>query len=107
MGGAIVSKFLGCPRDGFTHKNLGRGSWVEARKLAFFVSHGTTGHAPWKAGWALRWVLDRLGAHTDTIGQCTDAIETGAGADGPAHILHMGTGSGGLGRAKSGTGMPT
>jgi len=30
-----------------------------------------------------------------------DAIEAGVGADGPARILHKGTGSGGLGRAKS------
>jgi len=38
---AIISKFLGCLRDGFMHQTLGSGSWAEAIKLAFFVSHGT------------------------------------------------------------------
>jgi len=40
--------------------------------------------------------------HTHAGGQCADAIVTCVGADGPARILHTGTGSGGLGRAKSG-----
>jgi len=45
-------------------------------------------------------------AHTGTGGQCTDAIETGVVADGPACILQTGTGSRGFGRAKSETGLP-
>jgi len=41
-----------------------------------------------------------IGEHTGAGGQCTDAIEAGVGIDGPAYI-HTGTGSGGLGWAKS------
>jgi len=49
-----------------------------------------------------------IGAHTGAGGQCPDAIETGVGADGPARIVHTGTGSGrGLRRAKRGTGLLT
>jgi len=48
-----------------------------------------------------------IGAHTGTGRQCTDTVETGIGADWLAHILHTGMGSGGLVRAKSGTGLPT
>jgi len=47
-----------------------------------------------------------IGVHTDTGGQCTDAIEAGVHADGPACVLHTGTRRGGLGLAKSETGMP-
>jgi len=47
-----------------------------------------------KADLALRWALDRLGAHTGTAWHCTDVVETGVGADGPAHTLHTGMGSG-------------
>jgi len=36
--------------------------------------------------------------------QCTDARKAGVGADGQAGILHTGTESGGLGRAKGGDG---
>jgi len=43
-----------------------------------------------------------IGVHTGAGGQCADAIETGVfGADGPAHILHTGTGSASLGRRKA------
>jgi len=37
-------------------------------------------------------------------GQCADAVEAGVGADGPACILHTGTGSEGLERAIGGDG---
>jgi len=63
--------------DGFRRKNLGRGHW--------------TGY----------------GAHTGVGAQCADAIETDVGADGPARILHAGTESGYLRRAKSGTRLST
>jgi len=36
-----------------------------------------------------------------------DAIEVSVGADGQARIVHTDKKSGGLGRAKSGTGLPT
>jgi len=36
--------------------------------------------------------------------QCADAIQAGVDADGPALILHTGTGSGDLERAKGGGG---
>jgi len=36
-----------------------------------------------------------------------DAVEVGIGADGPARILHTGTGSVDLRRAKNGMGLPT
>jgi len=42
----------------------------------------------------------RLGAHTGAGGQCAGVIEADVGADGPARILHTGTGSGGLRWAK-------
>jgi len=48
-----------------------------------------------------------IGAHTVAGVQCTDAVETGVGADGPARILHTGTGSVGLGRAINETWLPT
>jgi len=44
------------------------------------------------------------GTHTDASRQCTDAVEAGIHTDGPARILHTGTRSVGLGRAKSGRG---
>jgi len=34
-----------------------------------------------------------IGTHTGAGGQCADAIETGAGADGLARTLHTNTGS--------------
>jgi len=57
-GGAIVSKFSGCTKDGFTHKNLGEGVIGKSQKLAFFMR--PAGYAPWQADWALRWALDRI-----------------------------------------------
>jgi len=48
-----------------------------------------------------------IGVNTGAGVQCADAIETSVGADGPARILHAGTGSGVLERAKSETGLPT
>jgi len=48
-----------------------------------------------------------ISVHADTEGQCTDTTEAGIGTDGTACIVHMNTRSGGLGRAKSGTGMLT
>jgi len=48
-----------------------------------------------------------IGADTDASRQCTDAIKAGVHADGPARTLHTGTRIGGLGQAKSGTGIPT
>jgi len=110
-GGAIVSKFS-C-----WGKNLGRGSWVEARKLAFFFSRGTLpamrhskqiGHCDGTG--------QAIGAHTGAGGQCAlrrcaDETETGVGADGPVHDTDThtthGHGIGGLGWAKSKTGLPT
>jgi len=56
-------------------KNLERGSWVEARKLAFFVFGGigwpctTTG----RLGIAMD-TIPAIGAHTGTGGQCADTI---------------------------------
>jgi len=67
-------------------KNLGRGLWAEARKLAFFLSCGTLpaichgkqiGHCD-DTGQA-------IGARTDAGIQCADEIETGIGADGVVH----------------------
>jgi len=88
---------------------LERGSWVEAKELAFYIFAGLAG-APRHAG-RLGTAMDTggqaIGAHTSAGAQFTDAIETGVGADGPARILHTGMGSGGLGPAKSGTGLPT
>jgi len=48
-----------------------------------------------------------IGTHTGAGVQCADAVETSISADGPAHILHTGMGSGGAGRAKSRVGLPT
>jgi len=91
--GAIVSKFTGCPRDGFTCKNLGRVSCVQARTLGLATaSRLGTGQA--------------IGTHTGAGRQCADATETGVGADRPACILHMSMGCGGL-ESKSGMGLPT
>jgi len=53
------------------------------------------------------WTGYTVGAHTGAGGQCANAIQIGVGADGPARILHTGTESGCLGRAKSGTELPT
>jgi len=39
---AIVSKFSGHPRDSFTCQNFGKGSWVEAKKVVFIISCGTS-----------------------------------------------------------------
>jgi len=85
---------------GFMCKNLGRGSWAEARKLVFFVSHGTSQPCAMagRLGTAMG-IGQAIGIHTGTGGQCTDAIETGVGADVMACILHTGMESGGLGRA--------
>jgi len=44
-----------------------------------------------------------FGAHTGADKQCTDAMEAGVGANGPARI-HMGSESRHLGRAKGGDG---
>jgi len=59
-------------------------------------------------GW-LRYASDwALGTgHTRAGGPCADAVQAGFGADGPARILHMDTGSRGLGPAKSWTELPT
>jgi len=76
-------------------KNLGRGSWVEAKKLAFFFSRETLPAmrhcrqiCHWKA-------LDKLQAHTqaDNGAHCADKIETGTlvltgRRMTPARILH-------------------
>jgi len=101
-GVVIVSKFSGYTRDGFTCKNLGRESWLEVRKLAFFVSCRTS----WPCTTAdnmgtVMGTGQAISAHTGAGRQCTDAIETGVVADGPTCILHTGMGSGGLGRVKS------
>jgi len=75
------------------------------------ISHYTTGTSTGsRAGSMGDWnrVTDRaIGAHTDAGKQCTDTIEAGVRADGPACILHMGTRSGGFGWAKSGTRIDT
>jgi len=99
-GSAIVSKFSEYPRDGFTRKSFERGSWVEAKKN--FVSRGT-GRPCDTAGRLVTTMGTRqaIGAHTGAGGQCADAIETGVGADGPARILHTGTGSGAFGGRKA------
>jgi len=104
-GKAIVSKFSRCRRDGFTRKTFGRRSWVEARILVFFVFRGTGRCATAGRLGTAMGTKQAIGTHTGAGTQCADAIETGVGADGPARILHTGTGSGGLGRAKSGTGL--
>jgi len=48
---------------------------------------------------------EAISARTDAGGQCADAIEAGVRAVGPVRILHTDTKS--LGRAKSGTRLPT
>jgi len=62
------------------------------------------------------FVTDRLTMHhcrqighlaLDTQAHADNAIYAGVDADGPAHILHTGVESGGFGRAKSRTGLPT
>jgi len=72
----------------------------------FFVFRGTgrCGTAG-KLGTAMG-TRQLIGAHAGVGAQCANAIETGVGADGQARILHTGTESGGLGRAKNGTGLP-
>jgi len=59
---------------------------------------GPAGHAPLQADWALG-----TGQATGAGGQCTNAIEEGIGAVGPARI-YTGTGSGSLKRAEGGDG---
>jgi len=68
---------------------------------------GVDGLAVWAAGSMGDWNQVRdgtIGAHTDAG---ADRIEAGVDGDRPACILHMGTRSGGLKRAKSGTMTPT
>jgi len=67
-----------CSRHGFRRKNTGS-------RVAFFVSRGTTSHAPLKADWALS-TAQAIGAHIGAGGQCTDEIKAGVGADRPARI---------------------
>jgi len=101
MGGAIVSKFSGCPRDGFACKNFGRGSLVDPRKLALFVSHGTS--QPCAAAMGSR---PAIGTHKGAGRQCADAICNMFVLIGQHTYYTLVTGSGGLGRVKSRTGLP-
>jgi len=89
-------------------KILGTGFWVKAKQFAFFVSReiARTCATPGRLATAMG-TGQAIGAYTGAGGQCTDAIGTDVDADGPARILHTGTGSGGLGQAKSRTGLPT
>jgi len=80
------------------------GSWVQAGKFTFSVFRGT-GQSCATAG--RLGTGQALGALRGAGGQGADAIEACVGPDGPACILHTGTGSGGLDRAKSGTEQPT
>jgi len=81
---------------------LGARNWggVGDRKLAF--SPAPAGHAPLQADWALG-TEQAIDAHTGAGGECEDAIEADVGAGVLARI-HTDTGSGGLGRKKSGDG---
>jgi len=72
---------------------------VEARKLALFVSHGTSQPCATTGRMGTR---QATGTHTGAGRQYADAIETGICADGSAHILHTDTESAGLWRAKTG-----
>jgi len=70
-----------------SRKNLGTGSWIEARKLAcwhFSLLAGPAGHAPRQADghWTgyMRTYRRRQ--------RCADAIETGVGADGPVRAYY-------------------
>jgi len=75
--------------------------------VIFHFSAGPAG-APRQADWALD-TGQAIGAHTGAGGQCADPIETDVDADGPTRILglHTDSESGGPGRAKSGTRLPT
>jgi len=64
----------------FYAQKFGEGSWVEARKLTFFISHGTN-----RLG-TVMGTRQAIGTHTG--GQCEDAVETGIDADRPAHTTH-------------------
>jgi len=78
------------------------GSRVETRKLSFFLFiHGTGRPRATQADWA-QGTEQATGMHTCTGNLCVDAIEAGISVNGPAHILHTGMGSGGLGWAKGG-----
>jgi len=71
---------------------------------------GVDGPAVRAAGSMGNWNQARdaaIGPHKDAGGHCANAIEAGVRADGLARILHTGTRSGRLGRAKSRTAMPT
>jgi len=79
---------------GFVRKNLGRGSWTEARKWEFFVSHGTGQPCAMEGGLSTATgTRQAIGAHTGAGAQYTDTVETGTGADRLAHILDTATGN--------------
>jgi len=83
--GAIVSKFSGCPRDGFTCKKLGRESWVEAKThFHFSFLAGPAGCVPRQAS-DVHWTSPR---HTRrcrrTMHRCNRNVLV---TDGPTHIL--------------------
>jgi len=103
----LSTNFQGAPGMVLCTKKW-EGSWVEARKFAFLISRDT-GRPCITAGLfsTAMGAEQAIGAHTDTSGQCTDAIETRVGADGPARMLHSSTESGGLKRAKCETGLYT
>jgi len=92
------------PEQWLYTQKFGEGSWIETGKLAFFVFFA--GQPAGRLGTAMG-TRQAVGAHTGTGRQCTDAVETAVGADGPARILQMRTGSGGLWQAKSRMGLPT
>jgi len=71
-------------------KNWGM-SWVEAKKLAFFVSRGLASHAS----------VGYIGC-TQAQTEMHRRTEAGVGVDGPSHILNTSKGSRGLVRVKGG-----
>jgi len=95
------------PQGWFYAQKFGDGSWVEARKLAFFISCRTSQPCATadRLGTALG-TKHAIGVHTGAGGQCTDTIETGIGADGRVYILHTGVGSEGLEQVICGMGLP-
>jgi len=104
--GRLSPNFQGA-QGWFYAQQFGEGIQANARKLAFFVFHGTGRCAnAGRLGTAIN-TGQAIGACTGIGAQYTDAIETGIDADRPTHILHMGVESGGLGRAKSRMGLPT
>jgi len=96
--GAIVSKFSGCPRDGFMHKKIEEGIIGSSQNIGIFrylqCHSRQIGH----------WTGYR---RTHRYGQCADAIETGIATDRQARILHTGMGSRGLERMNNEMGLLT